>query len=206
MERVWTFQTTDTRLTWILQLLSALEWLEENSYTHGDLKLNNMGIDENLQLQIFDIGSVRHRDEEGFHEQVQEDHFSLATCIHFLASGVDPIAEANSHEELKQIRKKLKEGHGVIDDATRDFKEIVQAEWTGSPQSTTTFSQVHNAVADIIGQITRNGVHQPRGLSEKSQLACDEIVMEKDPRWMDEADYRAAWRANGFQPPENIWS
>lgn len=45
------------RLIGIRQLLSALEWLENLEYTHGDLKVDNIGIDENNQLQVFDFSA-----------------------------------------------------------------------------------------------------------------------------------------------------
>jgi serine/threonine protein kinase len=94
------------RLLWIQQLLSALEWLEKLGYTHGDLQLQNMGIDNDLQLRLFDFGSVRYCEEADYSEQVLEDHFSLATCIHALASGVNVLAEAKSRIQVQETLKK----------------------------------------------------------------------------------------------------
>jgi RIO-like serine/threonine protein kinase len=96
LELVWSKQSKDTRFEWILQLLSALEWLENLGYTHGDLRIRNMGIDINNQLWLFDFGSTMQRSQEGFHGQVLRDHFSVATCIHYLASGEDLVAKAIS--------------------------------------------------------------------------------------------------------------
>lgn len=69
-----------------------------------------MGINENNQLRLFNFGSIRHRDKEGFYKQVLEDHFTLATCIHFLASGVNPVAKASSLAEVQRTFNILKEG------------------------------------------------------------------------------------------------
>lgn len=80
-----------------------------------------MGIDTHNQLKLFDFGSITHCNDEGFSEQVLEDHFALATCIHFIASGVDPIAKANSHAEVKRIFSTLKDGRGIVDEAAKDL-------------------------------------------------------------------------------------
>lgn len=61
----------------------ALEWIEKLGYTHGDITIRNIGIDWNKQLKLFDFGSVMHRDEDNFYNQVLEDHFNLANCLHF---------------------------------------------------------------------------------------------------------------------------
>jgi hypothetical protein len=61
-------------------------------YTQG-LEDTEHGIDCHDQLKLFDFGAIRHRTEESFHVQVVRDHFILATCIHFLASVIDPLAK-----------------------------------------------------------------------------------------------------------------
>lgn len=206
LEQVWSLNTKEMRFIWIQQLLSALEWLENLGYTHGDLKVHNMGIDGNNRLRLFDFGSIRHRDEEGFYEQVLEDHFTLATCIHFLASGVDPVAKANSLAEVRRTFSILKGGKGVVDEAARDFEEVIQAGWIGVPRPASSFSQLRKAIAGIVGQIGGNGVHQSEDPSSSSQLACDDLVVEEDTRWMDEEDYRAACKAEGYETPDDIWN
>lgn len=112
LEHVWGLSTKEMRLKWIQGLLSALEWIECLGYAHGDIKIENMGIDSSHRLKLFDFGSIVHRDGVDFDEQVLEDRFKLATCIHFLASGVDSLAKAESFTQLGQTIRDLKEGNG----------------------------------------------------------------------------------------------
>jgi serine/threonine protein kinase len=206
LEQEWDHSTKEMRLIWIQELLSALEWLEDLGYTHGDLKVHNIGIDGNNQLRLFDFGSVRHYDEEGFYEQVLEDHFTLATCIHFLASGIDPVAKANSLVEVRRTFEILKGGQGVVDEAARDFEEVIRAGWTGVSRSASSFSQLRKVVAGIIGDVDSSKVHQfEEKPSSDSQLVCDSWVVEKETRWMDEDEYCAAWKAKGYEIPDNVW-
>lgn len=48
-----------------------------------------------------------------------------------LASGVDPLAGVGSSTQLRQAVRHLKEGKGVVDEAAKDFVEIIQMGWTG---------------------------------------------------------------------------
>ncbi|KAF2184234.1 hypothetical protein K469DRAFT_579519, partial [Zopfia rhizophila CBS 207.26] len=85
---------------------------------------------------------------------------------------------------------------GVVDEAARDFKGVIQAGWTGVPQPTSSFSQ----------HISANRVDQSEDHSSSSQLACNDLVVEEDTRWMDEKDYRATCKAEGYETPDNIWN
>jgi serine/threonine protein kinase len=197
LEQVWGLQTKETHFTWIQQLLAALGWLEELGYTHGDLKVQNMGIDDHNHLKIFDFGAIRHCNDEDFDEQVLEDHFALATCIHFLASGVDPFAKANSRTEVQQTFSTLRGGQGIVDEAAKDFEKIIQAGWTGAVSK---FASVPKPVSG-----TRSN-DQPTESFSEAFIVLDHLVLEEDPRWMNEEAYRAAWEAAGYEVPDDIWS
>jgi len=198
----WGHQPKETRSVWIQHLLSALEWLECQGYTHGDLKIQNMGIDDNNRLRLFDFGSIRQHDEEGFDEQVLEDHFWLATCIYFLASGVDPIAKANSSKEVQETLRRLKGGLGTVETTAKEFEEVIQAGWTGA-LLTTSFSAVRKAVAEIV-QKTSSSSEDCRleDLSTSYPLTYDDdVAIERDLRWMDEEGYRTSCQEMGFPTP-----
>ncbi|OAL44956.1 hypothetical protein IQ07DRAFT_549342 [Pyrenochaeta sp. DS3sAY3a] len=197
LEQVWSLYPSTTHFTWIKQLVRAVAWLESLGYTHGDLKILNIGIDSYNQLQLFDFGSVTHCDDEGFSEQVVEDHFGLATCIHFIASGVDPIAKANSYAEVKRVFSALKEGQGSINEAAKDFEKVIQAGWTGAAS---TFSALWEDVANI----GDNWVDHPN--LPKTRSDVDHPTIEEDPQWMNEDAYRAAWKAEGYETPDDIWN
>jgi hypothetical protein len=157
----WGTSTKITRERWIKQLLDALLWIEKLGYLHGDISIRNIGVDHENQLKLFDFGSIVHYDED-FDEQVLEDHSSLATCIHFLASGVDPLAEAHNVADLYRIRQDLKQGTAVVQEAARDLQEVIQAGWTRVPRSPVSFLQLQKTVADIFGrELQRIDRHAP---------------------------------------------
>lgn len=197
LEHFWDLSTKEMRLGWIQELVSALGWIEGLGYAHGDIKIQNMGIDFHRRLKLFDFGFIVHRDDPDFDQQVLEDRFKLATCIHFLASGVDFLAKAESFTQLRQTIRDLKEGKGIINEAAKEFKGIIQEGWTG---------QLRSALADIQKDIAPNRRCHPE---DKSLLdlhfASDyDWVVKEEPRWMNEEDYRAAWKKKGFESPGDI--
>ena len=56
-----------------------------------------------------------------------EDQSGLAICIHFLASGIDLIAKANSRVEVQETLNTLKGGGGLVDEAAKNFDKVIQA-------------------------------------------------------------------------------
>jgi hypothetical protein len=182
-----------------------LEWLECQGYTHGDLKIQNMGIDDNNRLRLFDFGSIIQHEEEGFDEQVLEDYFWLATCIHFLASRVDPIAKANSSKEVQETLRTLKVGLGTVETTAKEFEEVIQAGWTGA-LPTTSFSSVRKAVAEIVQKTSSSKVYRLEDLSTSYPLAYDDVAIERDLRWMDKEGYRTSCQELGFPTPNDMWS
>lgn len=199
LPQVWGLHTKATHYKWIKQLVSAVVWLEDLGYTHGDLKVENMGIDSRDQLRLFDYGSVRHRNDEGYAEQVVEDIFALATCIHFLASGIDPVANANSRAEVVQTFRILKGGQGLVDEAAQDFQQVIQAGWTGAVSS---FSSLRTSITDI----GNHAMDRSKDKLFEAPLHLDSLVVEEDPRWMNEETYRAAWRDMGYDTPDDVWN
>ena len=196
LESMWKETTRDIHFQWIMQLLDALERLELLGYTHGDLKLDNIGIDKRNQLQLYDFGSIMQCDEEGFKDQVLKDHSGLATCIHFLACGIDPFARVDSHVELRQRQAELRNGQGVVEDAARDFDQVIQAGWRQVPAALP-FSELRKIIACIIGDDTRATCQLDSDFTSLG-LFCNDIVAEKQKMWLDEAEYRTAWTAKGY--------
>jgi hypothetical protein len=87
-----------------------------------------------------------------------------------------------------------------------DFREVIQAGWTGVPRPASSFSQLREAIAGIIKEISTNDVHELEKPLLDLQLACAELVMEEEHRWMGEEDYRAACKAEGYEAPDDIWT
>jgi serine/threonine protein kinase len=210
LRRVWSDPSRANHVIWIQQLLGALEWLEELGYTHGDLKTDNLGIDKDNNLRLFDFGSITHCQEEGFIHQVIEDHFTLATCIHYLASGIDPFANVKSYVEVKQTLDTLKKGKGVAHPAANSFEEVIQAGWTGTTASN--FSQLRRSVALATGQYPSQPSDHNLERRDQGEMGLEVApddhdagsLSEKQSNWMDEQEYRAAWKAMGYEVPDDI--
>ncbi len=61
--------------------MSAIAWLEGLGYTHGDLAVQNIGVDSNNCLKLFDFGASTSRTHHAFNHVTEKDHTGLATCI-----------------------------------------------------------------------------------------------------------------------------
>lgn len=79
VKEIWADVNRDTRMEWIQQLLSALAWVEKLGYTHGDIAIRNMGVDQRRHLEVYDFGSLTHKADEDFCQQVLNDHFGYQT-------------------------------------------------------------------------------------------------------------------------------
>ncbi|KAF1945349.1 hypothetical protein EJ02DRAFT_316471, partial [Clathrospora elynae] len=73
----------------------------------------------------------------------------------------------------------------VVDEAAKDFQEVIQAGWTGAVSS---FSYLRR----IIANIGTDAANQPKESLSEVQLVLDRLMVEKDSRWIDEEAYRAA--------------
>lgn len=204
VEEVWGRVSRDTRLGWIQQLLSTLSWIEELGYIHGDIAIRNMGIDRGGQLKVYDFGSIVHKDDENFHEHVLDDHFSLANAIHFLASGMDPLAKATSFLEFRRIEDELRQGTAAVEEGARDLEQVIRAGWRRIPRSAPSFTKLQKHVAEIFRHnATNSSQRRPKNPSNLEGIFPHSLLSETDRelRWMDEEDYRVAWMAKGYTLP-----
>ncbi|KAI9843692.1 MAG: hypothetical protein M1837_006160 [Sclerophora amabilis] len=201
LEEVWGRVTRDTRLGWTTQLLDALAWMESLGYIHGDITIRNMGVDRRSQLKLYDFGSIVHKDEENFHLCVLDDHFSLANTIHFLASGVDPLAKADSLPDLRRIEADLREGTAAVEEEARDLEQVIQDGWRRIPRSKSGFSDLRKIVAEMIGHDSTQGLpHRPDNLSLEV-TSPHPFLSDEEPQWMNEEEYRIAWMEKGYTLP-----
>ena len=201
IEDVWPNATRARRHGWIIQLLDALTCIEHLGYTHGDISIRNIGIDSKNCLQLYDFGSVVGQSDDWFSRQHVEDHSALASAIHFIASGVDPLAQASSLSDLKRIRSQLELGTFNIHDDARDFECILRPAWMKATP-TSSFHQVRNRFASIIEpNASTSPSYSTRPTSFAANTATYAPNLIKDSRWMDEQEYCTAWEAKGYQLP-----
>lgn len=220
LETAWYGSSVKSRLRWIKQLLRANAKIEKLGYTHGDLAIRNMGVDKNNNLKLFDFGSVHQRGDGLSHRVIEGDLSRLATCLHFLLSGNDPLANIPDRESLRQVETALENGTFAVDSSARPVEDILRSCWAknlaaiGKVDSSLIFSHVGKTICkalDIkddsdstrevaLDQLTESPIGEPetRGL-DRTRVALDanQYDLTRDSRWIAEERYREAWRLNG---------
>ncbi|KAI4176442.1 MAG: hypothetical protein LQ343_000978 [Gyalolechia ehrenbergii] len=199
--------TTQLRYRWIRQLLSAVTWLEELGYAHGDLAIQNIGIDNHNCLKLFDLGNATNKADETFHYTLEKDHLGLANCLYFLLSGVDPLANAKDWSEVRCIQRELNGGQYKVVPEAKVLKEVILDGWTGVAAHRT-FREIREMVERDIGTGDDASLHSPapkdyRGLEAACAEWLDRATLES--RWLSEQQYRAKWRSLGYDIEEGIW-
>lgn len=189
--------TEHLRDIWILELLDALCLMEDLGYLHGDISISNISIDHDTKrLKIFDFGSAVHHSDEDFSDQILEDQSRLATCIYFLASGIDPFAEVQSFADIKRIRQSLQQGAIPFPAAAKRVQPVLED--CLSRKRSNSFKHLKQTVSGILGAQT---VRQLAPSLTMNRSWGTELSLERfarDERWLNEEDYRIAWSSKGF--------
>lgn len=195
------------RYHWLTELVDAISWLEELGFTHGDLAIRNLAVDSSNRLKLFDFGSTTTNDHYNHIADVKRDYLGLATCLHYILTGVDPFANAHLVQDVRQTKSQLLAGNGTIGAGAEILTDIIQAGWSGQA-ALTKFSYVKKRVHAIIG--TRGREYTPEISEEHYQrleYCCAEWLKSAtlDERWMNPNDYCAACRAKGYEAEMDIW-
>ena len=200
--------TKRVRYRWIRQLLSAVVSLGALGYTHGDLAVQNIGIDNDDCLKLFDFGNATNKADESFKHALEKDHSGLATCLYFLLSGVDPLANAKDWSEVRSIRRELSESRYKIVPEAQILREIISDGWTGGA-ARRTFRETWKVVEGIIGASDDDAeLHSP---APKDYCAMEAVCVQwldtatLDSRWLTEQQYRAKWQSLVYDIEEAIW-
>ncbi|KAH8732286.1 hypothetical protein GQ44DRAFT_697386 [Phaeosphaeriaceae sp. PMI808] len=150
LERAWINANETMRYHWVRQLLDAVSWLEKLGYTHGDLAVRNLAVNSSNCLKLLDFGSASPTDHYDYAADTKRDHSGLATCLHFILTGIDLFAKVYSAQEVRQIESQLLGGCDTIEAGAEILADVIQAGWTGQTASTK-FSRVKECVEAIIG-------------------------------------------------------
>ncbi|AEO54506.1 hypothetical protein MYCTH_2089137 [Thermothelomyces thermophilus ATCC 42464] len=195
------------RRRWALELLDAVSWLEDCGWAHGDLAVRNLGVDSTKRLKVFDFGSAIPRSHPDYANEVWRDHFDLATCLHFILSGIDPFAGTRSCSEVEKVRSTLTAGRGTIRHGADVLADIIQDGWTGRASSTT-FRQLSRRASDALSSRDHG---RPREQSE-SHYRCLESRcrawldgVSRNPMWRDIGEYVSACKAVEHEVDMDIW-
>ena len=194
----------DLRQSWIRQLLDALCWLECLGYTHGDLNVRNIGVDNNGCLKLFDFSEVTSESQVSFKHAREKDHWGLASCLHFILSQIEPLADVRSLEELRQIEEQMKHGSYPIHPDAIIMKDLIRDGWAGRNVDKS-FVQIRIAVE----KFNRGGEPAKPTYMDYDVLgqACRDWLKDAvpTPDWMVEDEYRAMWKSLGYDVEKGIW-
>lgn len=198
--------TKQLRYRWIRQLLSAVVKLEELGYTHGDLTVQNIGIDDNGCLKLFDFGNTTSKMDDSFQNTLKKDHSGLATCLYFLLSGVDPIAKAKDWSEVRCIQRELCEGRYSIVSEAIILREVIVDGWTGVA-AFRTFGETREIVEGIIGVGDDKNPSAPKDFRTMEAVCVGWLnTATVESFWLTEEQYREKWKFLGYDTEEGKWS
>lgn len=199
--------TKRLRYCWIRQLLSAVVRLEELGYTHGDLALQNIGIDGNDCLKLFDFGNATSKMDDTFQHMLEKDHSGLATCLYFLLTGVDPLAKAKDWSEVRYIQRDLSEGRFDIMPEAIILRKVILDGWTGAARFRT-FGETREIVERIIGaDDDDNNSPAPKDFGAM-EAVCVEWLSTAivESLWLTEEQYREKLKILGHDIEEESQS
>ncbi|KAF1354395.1 hypothetical protein EJ07DRAFT_133033 [Lizonia empirigonia] len=189
-----------TRCRWVIELCSAVAHLETLGYIHGDLAPRNIGTDGH-SLKLFDFGTAMYITDDGFDVMKSGEYSALATCIHFILSGVDPFGSVESMEELRKLQRDLAEGRGEVHPDAGILEEVIQDCWTGRNSATTfaTLSQKMRAVLDSKGLGWGSDTAHQRDWGAE-QYCRDWLQKARvNPQWKSMEEYCSEWRQLGVE-------
>lgn len=204
LNQVWSIAGREDHHRWVLELLAATSWLEKLGFVNGDFAVRNLGVDKANTLKVFDFGSSSRSQ---FPSDVLKDHFDLATCLHFILSGVDPFSGVHSHAEAVRIRDTLEAGQWTIAEGAEALSDIIQDGWTGR-SSSRSFSDLLDHVTAALSTSSPPLDSKP---AEKEyhhlQLRCQDWLRHtpRNPLWKKPDEYIAACKDVGHELNLDDW-
>lgn len=207
LQEAWIQSEQADRRRWAKELLAALSWLECLGFTHGDLAVRNLAVDAAKRLKLFDFGSAVSRCHYDYAADVKRDHFDLATCLHFILTGIDPFSVARSAREVSEVRRCLMEGRASLGTGAETLAEVIQDCWTGRAD-TTTFSDLAKRVSQILGPTSPSDALELSGDHYRSlELRCARWLKSAkwNPQWMDAEQYCLACKTRGYEVDMDLW-
>jgi hypothetical protein len=181
-----------------------------------------MGVDKSNDLKLFDFGFVHQRG-EGIspHRFIERDLSRLVSCLYFLLSGHDPLANIPDHKSLREVENILMNGTFAVDTAARPVEDILKSCWAknlaaiGNVDPSMIFSQIREVISQALDikddsysshevafdQLPErsNGQTKIQRLLDQERFAIhtDQYDLIPDSRWMAEKQYVRAWKTMG---------
>lgn len=135
--------STALKAKWVRQLVSAMAWLESIGYAHGDLRTDNILLDDldNVVLADFDAavkyGQELRTSSVPFYKcgvdvaGPESEQFAVGSCIYSITFGFPPYRDLDAFDQIQKI--KARDYPSIIPGHL--FGDIIQACWQGRFES-----------------------------------------------------------------------
>ncbi|KAI7774434.1 hypothetical protein LA080_008773 [Diaporthe eres] len=210
------------RRRWAVELASAFAHLESlgliPTHANGRLKLMGFGASPRRSYpgdqEHDETAADYHQDPipsaEVICRTIGRAHQRLASCLHYILTGVDPDEQAQqmgdgcySQTERIQWREKVRRGEYAIAPGAEPIADILQDAWTlrtAASDAVMSFSEVERKVRVALGpvDIEDDGGHEPANDIDLKLIeeSCREWLwaQEREPKWMGSREYGEAVR------------
>lgn len=169
----------------------------------------------NLGVEEFEETAAEYHQEpissaEVVRQNVGSAHQRLASCLHYILTGVDPDEQAQqlgharySQTDRIQWREKVRRGEYAIAPGAQPIADILQDAWTlrtTTSDEAMSFSEVERKIRDALGLVDNedHGILRPVN-NDDLELIEDRChawlgAQEREPKWMGAREYEEAVR------------
>ncbi|KAG6358562.1 hypothetical protein INS49_012079 [Diaporthe citri] len=212
----------------VVELASAFAHLESLGLIPTHACAQDLGLDKNGRLKLMGFGASPRRSYPGVqgHEETAADepipsaevirqnigsaHQRLASCLHYILTGVDPDEQAQqlgdarySQTERIQWREKVRRGEYAIAPGAEPIAGILQDAWTlrtTTGDKATSFSEVEQMIRGALGPVD---IEYGGGLQPVNNVDVELIeercrawlgAQERETKWMGWREYEEAVR------------
>ncbi|KAI0969623.1 hypothetical protein F4678DRAFT_463409 [Xylaria arbuscula] len=159
------------------------------------------------QIERYEADNIRLHPTEIFGKNIQTAHQRLASCLHYLLSGVDPDKEASGFrnlQDLTRFREKVRSGGYAVQPDASPITDVLQAAWT-LKAGTESFASIAEKVSSALNQLEiEPNEALPPHIPDQYYLSLGDRCLEwlrtqeKNSEWMERSKYKSACERVGF--------
>ncbi|KAK4041547.1 hypothetical protein C8A01DRAFT_34386 [Parachaetomium inaequale] len=157
----------ERQFRWIKEIASAASWLESLDYFHGDLRPENIFLDETEHVKACDFGRARKRGCKievatyPFYRPAKHavagpahEQFAIGSCIYTIRTGEVPYGQWETPEQFRDMYQALGRGEYPPTEDDGVLGHIVSSCWHSSYGS---MEDVEAAVERVFGTLCEQG-------------------------------------------------
>lgn len=157
----------ERQFCWIKEIASAASWLESLDYFHGDLRPENILLDETEHVKVCDFGRGQkrgckvevatypfYRPDKNAVAGPAHEQFAIGSCIYTIRTGEMPYGQWETPEEFKNMYEALVQGKYPPTENDGVLGHIVSSCWHSSYDS---MEDVEAAIERVVGMLCEEG-------------------------------------------------